>query len=147
MRQWKVDPRILCRQHLVAEHNEHHMFLGSLRKKISIDGYIRNGLIEPKNLLIRHDVLVTEMTNRGYKHKTPLPFTIEDIKYLPQWQINYTIDGEASLRTLMFKCSQCRQRYYDLLVEYVNAYPDNEIYRKLFEDHVKIMSDLNVKFN
>jgi hypothetical protein len=39
MRQWLVDPKKMCRQHLLGEHCEHHMMLGSIRKKKNIDGF------------------------------------------------------------------------------------------------------------
>ena len=32
MRQWMVDPRLLCRKHLLGEHVENHMFIGTLKR-------------------------------------------------------------------------------------------------------------------
>lgn len=55
MRQWLVDPRCLCDKHLLGEHVEHHMFIGTLRKNKSIQGYLDKGF----NLLIRtHEYLL-----------------------------------------------------------------------------------------
>jgi hypothetical protein len=36
---WMVDPRQMCRQHLLGEHNELHMFAGTMRKGIGLAGY------------------------------------------------------------------------------------------------------------
>ena len=32
MRDWKVNPKLLCRQHLLGNHLEVHMFVGTLRR-------------------------------------------------------------------------------------------------------------------
>jgi len=40
MRQWMCDPRFMCNKHLFGEHVEHHMFIGTLERKKSINGYI-----------------------------------------------------------------------------------------------------------
>ena len=32
MRMWMVDPQIMCRQHLLGEHTEMHMFVGTLKR-------------------------------------------------------------------------------------------------------------------
>ena len=53
MRMWMVDPSLLCRKHLLGEHLECHMFVGTINKNISIKGYIKNGLCEPDKLEIR----------------------------------------------------------------------------------------------
>jgi len=72
MRMWLVDPTKMCRQHLLGEHVEMHMFLGSLRKGTSVAGYILKGQLDPFLVQKRHDELVQEMTRRGYRHFTPL---------------------------------------------------------------------------
>ena len=56
-----VDPKILCRRHLLGEHVELHMFVGSINKKISLDGYAKNSLVEVHNIKSRHSQLVKEM--------------------------------------------------------------------------------------
>ena len=45
MRMWMVNPKVLCMQHLLWEHNELHKHLPSFMKKHSIAG--RYGQIEP----------------------------------------------------------------------------------------------------
>jgi len=109
MRMWMVDPKILCRKHLLGEHVEHHMFAGSINKGISMDGYVANNLIQTKDLLKRHDALVTEMLNRGYNHKSPLQpidYSLIDTKYM-----SAVVDKEASLADLLNRCEDCRARY------------------------------------
>lgn len=41
MRMWKVNPKNMCRQHLLGEHVECHMFVGAILKGISLSGYIK----------------------------------------------------------------------------------------------------------
>lgn len=61
MRMWMVNPRIMCRQHLLGEHVEIHMFIGTLNRKKSVKGYLEKGLLEIHNLYARHEILVEEM--------------------------------------------------------------------------------------
>ena len=51
MRQWFVNPKLMCRQHLLGEHCEIHMFIGSMKKQINMNGYISKDLLEPKSLI------------------------------------------------------------------------------------------------
>ena len=73
MRMWNVDPKYMCRQHLLGEHVEMHMFVGIIIKGTSLEGYIRGGLVEVHNIRKRHDELVAEMEKRGFKHHSPIP--------------------------------------------------------------------------
>lgn len=73
MRMWMVDPRKMCDQHLLGEHVELHMLVGTLVRKKSVAGFVANKLIEVHNVRRRHAELVVEMTRRGMKHKSPLP--------------------------------------------------------------------------
>jgi hypothetical protein len=110
MRQWMVDPKILCRKHLMGEHVEHHMMVGTINKRKSITGYINNNLIEPLSLIGRHVELVIEMEERGYNHKSDLPVLI--LNYLPENELNYKIDKEKSLNDLINRCEDCKERYF-----------------------------------
>lgn len=67
-----VDPQGMCDKHLLGEHVECHMLLGTLRLGKSIQGFLKKGLLEPQNLVRRHDELADEMTKRGFKHKSPI---------------------------------------------------------------------------
>ena len=50
MRMWMVDPRIMCRQHLLGEHVEIHMFVGAISRGKSVKGYLEKGLLEVHNM-------------------------------------------------------------------------------------------------
>ncbi len=75
MRVWDVDPRLLCRAHLLGEHRELHAIWIVLTQERS--GYARH----PETirwrgklcaLFERHEQLVGEMKRRGYRHGSPL---------------------------------------------------------------------------
>ncbi len=77
MRVWDVSPSLLCRQHLLGEHRELHGLWNILTKHGGTGGYsnhpeTKRWVGKLKALYLRHEVLVTEMTKRGYNHKTPL---------------------------------------------------------------------------
>lgn len=102
MRMWNVDPKCLCRKHLLGEHQECHSFTGTIKKGISIKGYLKNGLIETHNLKKRHDDLAKEMIRRGYNHKSDL----EDLKLSNNGYVNI----QENLEELKKRCSECKNR-------------------------------------
>lgn len=99
----------LCNKHLTGEHVEHHMFVGSLQKQISMDGYVANNLMEPLKLRERHDALAVEMGKRGMNHKSPLPEY--SLAYLPEGIIKATVDVKSSWLDLVGRCPDCKARY------------------------------------
>ena len=101
MRMWSIDPKLLCRKHLLGEHVEMHMFAGSIRKRIQIRGYIKKGLVETGNIRKRHDELAREMEERGYAHNSPLP----DFSCEPEGHV----DVEENLEELKSRCLDCRK--------------------------------------
>ncbi len=104
MRMWMLPPEMMCRKHLLGEHVEMHMLVGTIRKGISTQGYIDNGLVELDRIQERHDALVKEMESRGYNHKSPLP-------EIPQIEGDFgTVDREESLREICRRCDDCRLR-------------------------------------
>jgi len=116
MRQWMVNPKIMCRKHLLGEHVEHHMFLGTMLKGKSIGGYIDNDLLEPTALWKRHEELVGEMKSRGYNHNSPFQLELPEImwlhdKYAHVWQ--HRIDRDASYKELVSRCPECKARSLD----------------------------------
>lgn len=106
MRQWMVNPRHMCRQHLLGEHVEHHMFLGVIKLGKSMQGYFDNNLLEPDMLATRHGELVVEMQRRGMNHKSPLDLYIGEpyLSTLPR----HTIDRQAAAEDLFGRCETCR---------------------------------------
>lgn len=101
MRMWNVDPKLLCRKHLLGEHVEMHMFVGTMKKGLRLTGYIDGGLIETANLWKRHEALAKEMVRRGYKHNSPL----EKLDVGPN---EGHVDVEANLKELARRCVDCR---------------------------------------
>jgi hypothetical protein len=102
MRMWMIDPALLCRQHLLGEHNEVHKLAGCILKKRSLAGYITKGLVELHHLQIRHDRLVQEMLARKMNHQSPLP------------QIRFSrelghVDRDESIEELKRRCPSCRE--------------------------------------
>jgi hypothetical protein len=102
MRMWLIDPKKMCRQHLLGEHVEMHMFVGAINKNISIDGYIDGGLVEPRKIKARHSELVAEMKRRGMNHKSPLPKF--SVRGLPKGNV----DIKANMKELKRRCKECR---------------------------------------
>ncbi|MFA4942395.1 MAG: pyrimidine dimer DNA glycosylase/endonuclease V [Patescibacteria group bacterium] len=77
MRVWDVNPKKLCRKHLLAEHRELHGLWNILTKHGGKGGYSHHPetlrwVGKNHALYNRHEALVAEFTRRGYKHHTPL---------------------------------------------------------------------------
>ena len=101
MRMWMVNPRLMCRKHLLGEHVELHMFVAAIRRGLNLGGYLRNKLLEPHNIVGRHDELVRELERRGYRHRSPLlPFDAVRCG---------RISRSANLTELARRCSHCRR--------------------------------------
>lgn len=100
---WMVDPKLLCRQHLLGEHNEIHKHKPSFVKKHSMTGRI--GQIEPLMMRQRHDELAKEMLRRRYNHNSP--YEQPDISYLPNNVIHSKVDINLSIKELGRRCNQC----------------------------------------
>ena len=102
MRMWMVDPKLLCRKHLLGEHGEIHKFRHNFVKQHRMNG--RMGQIEPHNMSIRHDQLAQEMLDRGYNHNSP--YEQPDISYLPIM----LVDKQHSISDLSKRCPECKKR-------------------------------------
>ena len=75
MRIWDIQPRRLCRAHLLGEHCELHALWSILTQ--GKRGYANHPETKRwegklKALYGRHDKLVEEMLERGYRHNSPL---------------------------------------------------------------------------
>lgn len=97
-----VDPTIMCRNHLLGEHAEIHMFIGAINQGQSVRGYLQKGLLEVHSLYTRHEELVEEMKRRGYKHFSDL-----DEKWKFADKSGY-IDRKSNLKELIRRCPKCR---------------------------------------
>lgn len=111
-----VDPKIMCRKHLLGEHVELHMFLGAIKRGISMKGYVEKGLIQYGALQVRHQRLVEEMKSRRYKHNSPI--TLKECCNLVSpynarlWLSK--VDKEKSLSELIKRCAECKLRFTNL---------------------------------
>ena len=104
-----VNPKIMCRQHLLGEHVEIHMFIGTINRKKSIEGYLEKGLLEIHNLYSRHAELVEEMKMRGYNHYSEID---EKWKFADKTGI---INKEKNIIELINRCPKCKTRYFTLI--------------------------------
>lgn len=101
MRMWMVNPKLMCRKHLLGEHVELHMLVGSIKRGQSLQGFVDNGLIDTAKIQKRHDDLVKEMERRGYNHKSPLVY--KDKLHIGK------VDSKHSLNELSRRCESCRE--------------------------------------
>ena len=95
-----VNPRRMCSRHLLGEHVEIHMLVGTLRHKKSVAGFIAKGLLEIHSARKRHAALVKEMLRRGMNHRSPLP-RFRPVKL-------GRVNRRQSLRELARRCPGCR---------------------------------------
>jgi len=105
MRMWMVDPRVMCREHLLGEHYELHMLKGSIEKGKKLTGFVMGGLVEVDQIHFRHEELVEEMKRRGYKHKSEM-----DDFLVGGMPIKGLIDKKKSKEILLSRCEECRKR-------------------------------------
>lgn len=101
MRMWGVDPEKMCTKHLLGEHVEMHMFVGTINKGVSIQGYVDKGLVDTTKIKERHDALVVEMTRRGMNHKSPL-------EYQDRLSLG-SVDIRESHEELINRCASCKR--------------------------------------
>lgn len=118
MRMWMVDPKTMCNRHLLGEHVECHMTVGTLRKKKSLQGYIDNDLLQPCTLVQRHNELAKEMEARGMNHQSPVEGReVSDMVYLLPDEIrHHRVDREKSLKDLHERCQECRDLHASLSI-------------------------------
>ena len=107
MRMWMVDPRGMCREHLLGEHGELHKFLHNWIRQHSIVGRVAGNAMEPMAYKARHDALAAEMLRRGFKHASILEQP--DFSYLPEVYRFYRVDVDANLALLHERCPQCKE--------------------------------------
>lgn len=117
MRMWMVEPKIMCRRHLIGEYRELFTFLGTLKKGISIKGYIENDLLEPLSLESRYLELKKEMLLRGYNPAKTFEISNGKLSNLNDNELKHIIDREKSLFELLNRCDECKSRYNALIKE------------------------------
>ncbi|MFA4941546.1 MAG: pyrimidine dimer DNA glycosylase/endonuclease V [Patescibacteria group bacterium] len=76
MRIWDIDPKYLCREHLLGEHRELHAIwsiINNDKKGYRNHPETKRWIGKNKALYLRHEKLMAEMKKRGYKHNSSLP--------------------------------------------------------------------------
>jgi hypothetical protein len=100
-----IDPEMMCRKHLLGEHNEIHKHRHNFEKKHSIKKRIELKQIEPANMKKRHDELVKEMLRRGYNHNSP--YEMPDLSHLTDEELNCKVDKFYNFVDLCNRCASC----------------------------------------
>lgn len=106
MRMWCVPTVLLCRNHLLGEHNELHKLVGSINKGKNLKRYISNKFICFRRIHRRHEQLVKEFERREYNHKSPLVYNDTSSKII--------IDKDkmiSNVKELICRCEKCRERF------------------------------------
>lgn len=108
MRMWMINPKLLCRKHLLGEHGEIHKHRHNFVKMHRISGRIFPVvLIEPESMKTRHDELADEMLRRGYNHNSP--YEQPDLSHLSYEERYAKADSEYNLSDLSARCPDCRK--------------------------------------
>jgi hypothetical protein len=111
---WGVSTELMCDQHLLGEHNEMHMLVGSIRKhphgEAIARGHAEKGQINTALIQERHDDLAGEMEQRGMSHDSPMDYDddldvgVVDAERDPMF-------GATNLKDeLADRCIDCRKR-------------------------------------
>ncbi|SHN61159.1 pyrimidine dimer DNA glycosylase/endonuclease V [Desulfovibrio litoralis] len=98
-RMWGVNPKKMCRKHLLGEHVEMHMLASSIDTGRSVKGFQDNNCLDAPLIEERHNQLADEMLRRGYKHNSPL--------YHQNNLASTPIDVDASYKELIARCREC----------------------------------------
>lgn len=113
MRMWNINPKLLCRKHLLGEHGEIHKHRHNFVKQHRIDKRISPVVqIEPENMKKRHDELASEMIRRNYNHNSP--YEQPDLSYLSSNERYAQIDTNISIIDLVLRCDECKDRINSL---------------------------------
>ena len=102
-----IEPKFLCRKHLLGEHGEIHKHKHNFEKKHNMTG--RMGQIFPDKMQERHDLLAEEMLNRGYNHKSKLPAKLAKGT---RTQNTYVDSIKGQINILKRKRCGCKVYYY-----------------------------------
>ena len=111
MRVWDVEPKLLCRQHLLGEHRELHGLWNILTTHKGVGGYshhpeTRRWTGKLAALHARHEALVEEMTRRGYNHASLLDVGLAE--GTSAVQDTYIDTPEEQVRILLRKGCACQ---------------------------------------
>lgn len=96
-----VEPRLLCRQHLLGEHRELHALVGIINRGTSLEGYVQNGLVATADIEDRHRQVAQEMAARGFNHQSPLILKTAGVG---------VVDTQQNIDELRRRCVACKER-------------------------------------
>ena len=106
MRMWMLPQEGMCRKHLLGEHVELHMLLGSMRRGKNMDGFLSGGLVDPQLVFARHEELVAEMIRRRFKHTSPIDAS-ECASLAARYADRTFINIAANAAELQRRCPDC----------------------------------------
>lgn len=109
MRMWCTPFEVMCDKHLLGEHVETHMFKGTIEKGKSVQGFIDDGLFDPRTLIKRHGEIAREMKHRRMNHNSPL-VKGPDLKLKLAAMPDGKIDVPRNIRELARRCPDCYER-------------------------------------
>lgn len=104
MRIWGVPVGCMCQKHLLGEHVEMHMFKATIESGKSVDGYVRDKLLDTNRIAERHELLVEEMRARGIRHNSPL----DKVDYPEGFVHRHSVVQDESEMELARRCPDCR---------------------------------------
>lgn len=110
MRMWMINPKWLCRKHLLGEYGEIHKHRHNFVKHHSIAKRVSPVVqVEPLAMYARHDALAAEMVRRGYNHNSL--YEMPDLSYLPKAHREVKVDVYLSIKDLIDRCPECKKRF------------------------------------
>lgn len=112
MRMWTVDTKVLCMQHLLGEHVELHMLVGTILAGVSIQGYLDKGLLEPMMIRERHEALAQEIKRRANGKKSMVHSSALPDYSFPEMKLGF-VDAESNYLELAHRCPDCRKRIHE----------------------------------
>jgi hypothetical protein len=114
---WMVDPKLLCNNHLLGEHNEIHKHRHVFIKNWKITNRVNSGnvQIEPRSMKSRHDELALEMYRRWNKQHASM-YEQPDISKYSEYERNVKVDIKKSLNDLCLRCEKCKNNIENLQI-------------------------------
>ena len=110
IRMWAVHPKVMCRKHLMEEHNNLHKFVGMINKDTDLSKYREERFLDPKALPHRHGLIIKEFQRRGIKHTTPLSSKDINTVKLDWNDTRNKLDSYKDINEMYDNCKQCRRR-------------------------------------
>jgi len=131
MRIWDIPVKLLCRQHLLSEHNECHAIFNIITKRLK--GFAKHPEVmrwrgKLAALYHKHYDIAFEMYRRGYHHKSELDAMLVDIKQSniqrEQWQTT-----EKQIELLRMRCPECRANIDKMRLSFASVKQTPENYK------------------